>query len=120
MPAKKPPTTPITLSDRPAVLAMGSMGGEPMTPGQIASALQSAPDHPALRGVIQAMEAYAVESQQLAMSEMLMKQGMASHYLMAQSFLTNLLLDVRDYRAGRVPDQPLGSRVQPKHRQSDN
>ena len=105
---------------RPGILTLGSMGGEPMAPAQIARALQADPDHPAVRGLIQTLEAYAVESQQMALSEMLIKEGMAGHYLMAQSFLTNLLLDVRDYRAGLVPDQPLASRVQPKIRQHDN
>ncbi len=120
MPAKKPPTAPASPFLRPAVLTLGSMGGEPLSPSQIASALQADPDHPAVRGIIQALEAYAAEAQQMALSEMLMKEGMASHYLMAQSFLTNLLLDVRDYRAGLVPDQPLAARVQPKPRQRDN
>ena len=105
---------------RPGILTLGSMGGEPMAPAQIARALQADPDHPAVRGLIQTLEAYAAESQQMALSEMLIKEGMAGHYLMAQSFLTNLLLDVRDYRAGLVPDQPLASRVQPKIRQHDN
>ena len=120
MPSKKTPASPASPFLRAAVLTLGSMGGEPMTPQQIASAMQSAPDHPAVRGLIQALEAYAVESQQLALSEMLIKEGMASQFLMAQSFLTNLLLDVRDYRAGLVPDQPLAARMQPKARQHDN
>ncbi len=120
MPAKKPPVSPASPFLRPAVLTLGSMGGEPLTPQQIASALQGDPNHPAVRGIIQALEAYAAEAQQMALSEMLIKEGMASHFLMAQSFLTNLLLDVRDYRAGLVPDQPLAARVQPKPRQHDN
>ncbi|MES2465655.1 MAG: hypothetical protein V4675_00005 [Verrucomicrobiota bacterium] len=97
---------------RPGILTLGSMGGE--------GALQADPNPPAVRGLIKPLEAYAAESQQMALSEMLIKEGMASHHLMAQSFLTYLLLDVRDYRAGLVPDQPLAARVQPKARQHDN
>jgi hypothetical protein len=38
----------------------------------------------------------------------------------AQSFRTNLLLDVRNYREGRVPDQLLAARVQAKPRRNDD
>lgn len=109
-----PPPAPVpAAAPRPVLYVAGSLAGEPMTPAQIAAALHDNPGHPALRGAVHVAEAYAAEALALATQEMHVHNGMAPHYLMASSFLNNMLLDLRTYAEGSSPDQPIAVRMAP-------
>lgn len=98
----------------------GRLSGQPMDPVAIASAIQANQQNLGLQGAVQVVEAYAVEALGLATQEHLIHNGMASHYLMVHSWLSNLLADLEGYRQGQLPDVPVRQRVQPKPRQHDN
>ena len=100
----------IPINRRPVIYVAGSLAGEPMTPGQIASALHSARGTPAVRAAAHVIEAYAAEAATLAMNENAIRDGMAGNYLTASGFLNNVLADLTDYLSGRVPDQPVKPR----------
>lgn len=85
-----------------------------MTIKQIVESIHSGHGTPAVRAVIHLIESYATEATALAHSENTIKDGMADKYLMASGFLANILVDLREYAAGRMPAMPVQERLRPR------
>lgn len=98
-PFRRPP--PITL-----YRATTLTGPVPMTEPEIATAIRSSRDHPAFKAVAQLIESYAQNADAMAHWDQRIKDGMAPHYLMAASYLNDLLADLQDLAEGRQPDRP--------------
>lgn len=86
------------------------IGPTPLTETELSTALRSNRDHLALKACAQLIESYAQNADAMAHWDQRIKDGMSPHYLMAASYLNDLLADLQDLTEGRQPDRP-----RPKH-----
>lgn len=97
------PTPTPTIPPRITVYQMGALGSVSMTEQELMTAIQAGKQTAAFRAVVQIIEGMANNAQVMALWDQRIKDGMAPHYLMAQSYLSDLLDDIRDYAKGTPP-----------------
>lgn len=91
--------------DEPPVRVVVIRSGlqQQMSVQEMAVALQANKDHPAVLSIVQLLSEQSVNAESMAKMDLRIQDGMSPYYLMAQSYLDDLLADIEDFRNGRVP-----------------
>ena len=76
--------------------------GKRMEDQEVARVMQANKDHPAVVAMMQILGDYSVNAEAMAKWDQRIQDGMSAHYLMAQSYLDDVVADIEDLRSGKA------------------